>query len=308
MKLASPGRSRRFVPGRSLHFVRAAALGACLSAFSACDGESTGTTTSGAGAVVFTTYGEEYIEQELPASEFEDGWSVRFEKFFIVLGDVSVGKEGASSPAAKMATPKLFSMTKPAGDKAVVAFPNLPGTAYTHVSYAVGPATAATEIAEGVTEADTQQMVQNGYSVYIEATASKDGATKKFAWGFKTNTLYDKCKGEVAGKETDGVVVTNGGTDNVQLTIHGDHFFYDDLQSPEAKVRFDNIAAADANDDGTVTLEELAAVQLATIPAEKGSYGTGSAAGVNDLRAFVESLSRTLGHFRGEGECIARAR
>jgi hypothetical protein len=267
----------------------------------------------GTGTVTFTTWGEELIEKEIPAKDaegkpfVEDGWSVKYSKFLVVIADVAVAEEG-KEPVAKLPTPKLFDMHA-AGEKAVAVFTGLPGKAYTHVSYAVSPATAAVELGGGATEADKQLMVQGGYSVYVEATATKDAITKSYAWGFRTSTLYDRCKGELSGKETDGVVVTNGGNDAVQLTIHGDHLYYDDLQSPAAKVRFDSIASADVDDDGRVTLEELAAVQLAdTTKIKAGPYGTGSASGINDLRAFVEALSRTVGHFRGEGECLARAR
>lgn len=267
----------------------------------------------GKGSVTFTTWGEAYIEKEIPPKSpegeviVEDGWTVRYGKFLIVIADVAVAEEG-KSPVAKLATPKLFDMHAP-GEKAVVAFADLPGKPYTHVSYAVSPATGAVELGAGATEADKQIMVTGGYSLYVEGTATKGTRVKSFAWGFKTSTLYDRCKGEISGKETDGVVVTNGGDDNVQLTIHGDHLFYDDLQSPEAKIRLDNIAAADADNDGNVTLEELGAVQLADkTKITAGPYGTGSASGINDLRAFVEALSRTVGHFRGEGECLARAR
>ena len=57
-----------------------------------------------------------------------------------------------------------------------------------------------------------------------------------------------------------------------------------------------------------MTLAELSAVKLARLPKENGPYGTGSAADVTDLGAFVTGLTRTVGHFRGEGECISRAR
>lgn len=268
----------------------------------------------GKGDVTFTAWGEDFIEKEIPAKDpatgeviVEDGWTIRFSKFLIVISDVSVG-EADKEPAAKMTTPKLYDMHAP-GRKPVVTFTGLPGKAYTHVSYAVGPATPSAELAGGATDADKQLMVQGGYSVYVEGTLAKDATTKSFTWGFGTNTLYDRCEGEVSGKMTEGVVVTNGGNDSVELTIHGDHLFYDDLQSPDAKLRVDALANADADADGKITLEELAAVQLADpqkIP--PGTYGTGSASNVNDLRAFVEALSRTLGHFRGEGECLARAR
>lgn len=289
-----------------------AALG--ITTLLACSSD-TGTTGSadGQGTVTFTTWGEEYIEQEIPVKSaegetiVEDGWTIKYTKFLIIISEIAVGEEG-KEPVAKLTTPKLFDMHS-AGEKPVISFPNLPGKAYNHVSYAVVPATAAVEVGQGATEADKQAMVSNGYSIYVEGSGTKDATTKTFKWGFKTNTLYDKCKGEISGKETDGVVVTNGGTDSVQLTIHGDHFYYDDLQSQDAKVRFGNIANADANNDGEVTLEELAAVSLADkTKITEGPYGTGSAANINDLRAFIEALSRTVGHFRGEGECLARAR
>lgn len=276
---------------------------AVLLALVACsDDEGSG----GTGTVSFTTYGEDYIEKEIPASDVEDGWRVTFTKFLLALGPVSVGESASGPPAATMPGAKLFDMHR-AGDKPVFSA-SLPAKAYPHVSFAVAPATAAIELADGVPEADKQLMVSNGYSVYVEGSMAKGAATKSFKWGFETSTLYYGCKGELAGKETEGVVVTNGGTDAVELTIHGDHFFYDDLQSPDAKVRGDHLAEADTNGDGEITLEELAAVQLAALPKDKGTFGTGTASNVNDLRAFLEALSRTVGHFRGEGECFAKPR
>jgi len=279
--------------------------------FAAACSSSTGSTSGGGGdgqgKVVFTTFGEEFIEKEIPATEFEDGWTAKYDRFLLAMHDVSVADGPTAAPIAKMTESKIFDMKKP-GDRPVVSFTGLPGKAYTHVSYRIGPATAASLPSEGATDADKQLMLASGYSVYVEGTLSKGAESKTFKWGFATNTLYDRCEGDLNGKKTEGVVVTNGGTDTVQLTIHGDHFFYDDLQAANAKVRGGNIAGADANKDGAVTLEELAAVKLTAIPKENGSYGTGSAANINDLRTFVEALSRTLGHFRGEGECFASAK
>jgi len=261
--------------------------------------------SDGQGTVAFTTYGEDYIESEISAANVEDGWVIKYERFLITFHDIKV-REGDGVPAAAMPGSKLFNNKIP-GDKSIISFPAVPAKAYDRVSYRVAPAGAATELGQGVTDADKQLMVSNGYAIYLEATATKAAVTKKYKWGFKLSTLYDRCKGELSGKETDGAVVTNGGNDTIQLTTHGDHFYYDDLQSKEAKVRFDNIAAADVNMDGEITLEELATVKLAAIPKANGSYGTGSATGINDLRQFVEANSRTVGHFRGEGECFVSA-
>jgi hypothetical protein len=264
-----------------------------------------GDADEGTGSVAFSTWGEEYIEQEIPAADVEDGWAIHFDKFLVDIGRISIAEEGGSE-AAEMKGSFLFDHTK-AGVKPLQTFANLPARAFAHVSFEIAPVTADTQVA-GVSETDKSFMASNGYSVYVEANATKGSVSKRFVWGFTTATLYDRCKGELGGKETDGVVVTNGGTDQAEITIHGDHFFYDDLQANEAKVRFDNLAAADADMDGTITMAELAQVKLAAIPREKGTYGTGSASGIDDLATFVTALSRTVGHFRGEGECFASAK
>lgn len=263
--------------------------------------------SEGSGKVEFSTWGEEYIEQGIPADDVEDGWSIRYRKFLVVIGSVRIA-DASGAVGSEMKTSKLFDMTKP-GVKPVVTFDGVPAKAWTHVSYRVSPISGDSALA-GASEADKQLMASGGFSIYVDAVATKAGATKTFSWGFRTDTLYDRCEGELGGKKTEGVVVTNGGTDQPQITVHGDHLFYDDLQAEEAKVRFQNIADADRDGDGTITLEELASVKLASLPSDKskGSYGTGSATGINDLSTFVTALSRTLGHFRGEGECFASSR
>ncbi len=272
-----------------------------LAGCSASDG---GATPVGKGKVSFTTWGEAYIETGIPKSVFTDGWSVEYSRFLVTLRDVKVaGADGVV--VAQMAKPKVFDLVK-AGQKAVVSFPDLPARAYTEVSYQIGPVDAAADLGDGVTAADRDDLVKNGASLHVIGAAT-DGSTKKtFDWYFPVATVYEHCKASRDGKDTEGVVVTNGGDDVNQLTIHGDHLFYDDLASPSAKVRFGNLAAADKDGDGQITLTELSAVKLASIPKEKGTYGTG-AASVDDLGAFVSALSRTVGHFRGEGECFSKA-
>ncbi|WP_437731013.1 hypothetical protein [Sorangium sp. So ce1335] len=275
---------------------RAAALSLAAAALAGCGDDG----AAGVGRVEFTTWGEEYIEQEIPAADLEDGWSVQYQKFLFVLRNVTVADRDGNV-GARMQGSILFDHTKP-GPKPVVTFDDLEARPWERVSYEIGPADADTAL-EGATEADKALLIEAGASVHIEATARKGDVEKRLDWTFARATRYADCAGERAGKETDGVLVTNGGTDTVELTIHGDHFFYDDLQAATAARRFAPIAAADADDDGAVTLEELAAVRLVAI--DEGPYGTGSAGDIDDLGAFVAALSRTLGHFRGEGECVS---
>lgn len=262
-----------------------------------------GSESAGTGAVSFSTWGEDFIEKEIPAATFADGWTIKFSKFLIVLGDIRVADD-KGSVGAQMETTILVDHHVP-GVKPIQSFANLEAKPWTDVSFVSRPPDANTALGPGVVEADLMMMKDQGYAVYIEASAEKGAEKKTFRWGFGVATKYAQCKGDKDGREIEGALVTNGGTDDVELTIHGDHFFYDDLQSPEAALRFDAIAASDANTDGEITLTELSQKKLVDIDPNMGGYGTGILADVNDLGAFVAALSRTLGHFRGEGECIA---
>ncbi|RKG76722.1 hypothetical protein [Corallococcus terminator] len=259
--------------------------------------------SSGQGNVAFTAYGEDFIEKEIPASAFEDGWTVRYTKFLVKLGELKVANQ-EGEVAAEQAPAKVYDVHRP-GPVSVAAFNDLASEEWDAVSYAIAPATDAT--AGNADAEDVTRMNTEGWSVYVEGTATKGAASKRFRWGFPTNTLYERCENEDIGS---GVTVPKGGTETVQLTIHGDHLFFDDLQSPDAKMRFDAIAAADSTGvvgpDGEVTLDELGLVDLTTLPTNQ--YGTGGAGSVRTLRDFVTALVRTVGHYRGEGECSPRVR
>jgi hypothetical protein len=258
--------------------------------------------SDGNGKVSFTTYGEDYIEREIPATDVEDGWRITFDEFLISIGEVSIGEPNAA-PAYRMQESMLVSMKSP-GDKPVTQFSDVPARAYPNVRYAVLPVTETALLGVGATAEQKARMMRDGQSLYVSGRFTKGSDVKSFAWGFSARTSYENCKADVGGKETPGIVVTKGVTESVQLTIHGDHLFYDDLRDPNAKLRVDAIASADTDGNGDITLAELASVKLASIPSTFGPYGTGSASGIHDLRAFVEALSHTVGHFRGEGDCI----
>jgi hypothetical protein len=271
-------------------------LGAVVLGLTAC-GE-------GSGDVVFTTYGEDYIEKEIPASAFEDGWSVRFTKFLVTLGELKVGG-GGNNVAAASARAQVYDVHRP-GPVEVARFTGLSAKDWREVSYAIAPSADAT--AGNASAEDLAKLKEGGFAVYVEGAAVKGEETKRFGWGFTQNTLYEHCESTDKGE---GLTVPDGGAETVQLTIHGDHLFFDDLQSPDAKMRFDAFAAADVEGgltgpNGEITLEELALVDLTSLP--PGTYGTGGAGNVRNLRDFVNALARTLGHYQGEGECAPRAR
>jgi hypothetical protein len=265
-------------------------------------GDPTG--SGGEGTLVFTTWGEEYIEHEIPEAEFADGWSVEYEKFLVNFQNIVVA--GGEDVAARGLSHSLLFDNHVRGVKSVVDFDGVAAKAYANVSYAIAPVSESTALAPGVTENDKQLMLDRGYSIYVEGKASKGDLTKRFAWGFAIGTRYQDCHSQQDGRDEAGVVVTNRGELEVQLTTHGDHLFYDRLQastnpSLETALRFDALAEADDDDDGEVTMAELNARPLNVRLYDPSGLEAATQG------AFVTALARTVGHFRGEGECtIAR--
>lgn len=251
----------------------------------------------GTGGLELQTWGEDYIESGIPASDFADGWSVTYSKFLLNLAEVRIADRDGHV-AALFDEPTVFDLVQE-GPSAVARFDDVTAQRWDEASVVVAPAPSTT--AGTASEADAALLSGKAASVHVEGRAAKDGVEKTFAWTFDTDTLYSGCGDE----EGAGVVVPAGRTAVAQLTIHGDHFFYDDLVGEEAEVRFDAIAAADADQDGEVTRDELARVDLTTLPLDR--YGTGGA-DVRDLWSFLSAQSRTLVHWNGEGECVVSVR
>jgi hypothetical protein len=118
----------------------------------------------GAGTATFSTWGEEYIEEQIPSDPtgeagFVDGWTLHYEKFLVVFRAIRVaderGQVGAELPGSL-----LVDNTVP-GRKELAVFPGLAAKHWTRVSYEIGPADADTELVAG-DPADLTSMVDGG--------------------------------------------------------------------------------------------------------------------------------------------------
>ena len=278
------------------------ALGALLAG---CGGDA----AVGTGTVNVAIWGEEYIESTagIPAMMgstvgFVDGWSVRFTKFLVSVGQVSVNSTGGT--ANTLPPLRVYNLHGTSGPVRIGSLPNVPARRQDLVGYRIAPPTAdSTPGNSGATASDITAMRSGGFSLWVEGTATKPGRATPitFRWTFGNTVDYTRCELEGAF----GVAVPSGGTADVQLTIHGDHFFYDRVGA-DAQLRFEDIAAADRNMDNMVTLEELAMVDLTTLPRDR--YDPSGAPNVNTLRDFMGVLSTTVGHYNGEGECTVTRR
>ena len=241
---------------------------------------------SATGTLGLELCGEEYIEDGIPATEFEDGYVVTFDKFLINLGEITVAKEG-SSPAIDEQEMRVWDLTMP-GPFDLASAEASTGH-YDHTAYSITGATVAS-VSGNATDDDLQLMIDEGYSVYVVGSATDGATTKIFAWGFHTETVYDPCHSEA--------VLDDGSEATVQITIHGDHLFYDDAVSTSPGLLFSEIALADANDDSEVTASELVDHDITTL----SNYGVGSL-DIFNMWDFISHMTTTLGHIDGEGHC-----
>jgi hypothetical protein len=156
-------------------------------------------------------------------------------------------------------------------------------------------------------------MVDGGYSMWIEGTASDGSETYPFDLRFTDLSVRgEACQNGV--DETDGLVVPNDAVVNAQVTIHLDHLFFDTYATEEALLRFEPWAAV-AGDDGIITMDDLETQTLADRRDRDGDplldgednpvvYDPGPLVlPSNNLREYVHAAATTMGHFNGEGHC-----
>jgi len=238
------------------------------------------------------------IERELLTT---DGWTIKYERFLVHVSAVNVA--GDDQVLAASAGPQIIDHVAPAPKSLLVATVRT-ARAWEDVNLQIGPALADTEIALGekVTEVDRTMMQNGGLALHVEGKVSKAGVTKVFKWSFTTDTLYGGCDENRNGVVTRGLVVPPDGKDAADVVIGGEVLFADDLAG--GVTRAEAIALADADADGTVTLDELRSTPLDAARAAGGPYGTGESEDVSDLGAFVEALTqRLVVRFRATGSC-----
>ncbi|MCW5803260.1 MAG: hypothetical protein KIT31_12825 [Deltaproteobacteria bacterium] len=260
-------------------------------ALAACSDEQSGTITA-------TAYGEDFIEQGIPADVFGDGWSVSFDAFLVSIGTpkAKAGEGGAEVGPDAMFVVDLARPSNGAGYE--LASFAAPGGFYDHYGYRIAPSATATNV--NAAAGDFDDMTTEGFSIWVRGTATKGAETRAIDWGFKLDMAYAHC-------EMDRSV--DGNTVEMQSTIHADHLFYDDATSPEPAVAFQLVADADGADgstpDGTISLAELAATDIRG----EARYQVGSqrdpqtGADIVNLAQYITLQATTVGHINGEGHC-----
>jgi hypothetical protein len=285
------------------------------------------------GSVQAFVVAEETIPDGLTPGDGEeniqDGWAVSYDKFLAVVGNFRATRQGSAEQRASRDVFIVDMKSLPTSGFTIAQFDDLAATRWDRVGYDMPRAASDTPCAPSVSAEDCDFMRQHRFSVYFEATmtnpegvscrraaggGSSDCVSRtevSFVFGLSSGTSFDDCSDE---DDVPGFAVPSGGTVQVKPTIHGDHWFFDNItQGAEITARQAQwIADADRSNagnlsDGVVTTAELqASTAGAFFPASLGYNLSGTLVPVTNGFTFLEAQVHTLGDYQGEGECPTR--
>lgn len=203
-----------------------------------------------------------------------DGWSIKADKLVVHVTQMTV--TGADDVLTASAAAVIADFAKP-GSPSLLSATNRKARVWERFAFEIGPAAEGDVVLAGdVAEADVTRMQKEALSILFEGTATFGDQKKTFSWALTTDTLYSDCP---------AVVVPPNDTGAVDIVFRADVFFADDPARPDL-LQFQPFADADADGDGAITLEELAA------PSGLGA-------------ALEENARRIVGSVHGTGSCTS---
>lgn len=204
----------------------------------------------------------------------DDGWSISFDRFVTALGGVDLeNEEGGNSILESGSCAKysgtnyewLMDVTQVTNQKVGLAY----GLGTCSLEWRFRGPSSDTALGVGVSEADLQEMRVETMDAYndedrpitlrVIASAVKGSARIDLDWTFRNSFSVERCVND-ADEEGPSLLELESGDDaEFVIEVRGEELF---RRTPEedAPFEFEGIALADADGDGTTTLEELALV------------------------------------------------
>jgi hypothetical protein len=202
-----------------------------------------------------------------------DGWHISFERLLVSLGGAGLGGRGIGGRGADDAACNSYAG---AGYERLFDF-TLAGTQKLSDIYGLGSCGVRLRLrspgsdsllGQGVTvddlafmrTEDTDAVITKGRrSVYVRGKATREAATKRFEWSFRLGVSLHGCASEGGAGFASDVALVGGESLPLPVVVHGEELFHEGLDD-SSPLRFDAIAAADADGDQTITLDELGSV------------------------------------------------
>jgi hypothetical protein len=265
---------------------------------------------AGTGQVRVQLGAEETISEGISKGEGVENardYAVSYAKFLIAIGNVQLGK---SSTGQQLQDKNVYiADLKQLGVQGVqlASFDDVSAGQWDEFGYELVLPDANTRALGNVSQSDLQQMVDNGWTYWIEGTVARaqaEGGPVTFVLQTAVPTLFDRCG--IDGQP--GLAVVADGTATGTITIHGDHLWFNSFPTgSEGTVerRTAWLVAADLDKDGKVSTEDLAALDATEVFTTSLGYSLdGAPVVIESALDFVRAQLATQGHFKGEGECI----
>jgi hypothetical protein len=287
-----------------------------LAAITACTSTTDGGTADGnaKGTVQIFVVPEDTIANGLePGTELEniqDGWTITYDRYLVTIGNFRAKR---TDTGATIGDPSIYVLdlkSAPETGYVVAELEDVAAVRWDKFGLDVPNAKAGAKTLAPTKQSDVDFMIQNGYSVYYEGSAEKDGEKISFKWGFAAGTSFDDCATEDG---LAGFAVPAGGTVQVKPTIHGDHQYFDNVtQGVEITKRLAQwIKTCDADEDKELTLDELKRCDIAKAmpspPYDVSSVTDRDGDGKITVYDYVDTQMRTFADYQGDGECPTRA-
>jgi len=255
---------------------------------------------------------EETIPKGLQAGdgdeEIRDGFSVSFSRYIVVVGQVAMSQAGDANPQESSDVAVADFVTLPSTPPELTTFNDIPTGQYTSFGFETPAPDQGVMNLNDVDQDDIDAMVAGGLSYIIEGTITQvsDEATKDFLIEADVPSVYTNCAVEDGEP---GVNVASNST--ADITIHGDHIFFNGFPEEEGNVvrlaqwMWD---VEDVNADEVLTkadFEEASNVETLFPSPPNGVYELAGAPidQINNAWDFIRAQLATQGHILGEGEC-----
>ena len=249
-----------------------------------------------------------------------DGWRVRYDKYIVAVGDIDV--HFSSDENVEAHDESVFAvdlMAVPATGEPFWELAGLRAGRWEFGYETAGAAHGATRH-DSVSESDFERMQQEDATYLIEGVLEKidgqscpprdpdqscyDNPSISFNFLVSAETVFGPC-------ELDGIPgfsISDGATQTVAVTIHGDHLFFNGFPEGDegGVLRLAQwLADCDLDRDGQVTRAELESIDPSELSQIDSRYQLGGSpiTPLHDMWDYVAAQLKTQGHMNGEGEC-----
>jgi hypothetical protein len=243
-----------------------------------------------------------------PGSQPENtkDFGVSYSKFIVAVGRVQLGRG-----AERLESPGVFLVDLArVGTQGVqiAAFEGVGAGEWDAFAFETPSADQDSEARE-VSDDDAALMREHGWTYWIEGAVERpaaQGGPVEFVIQVEVATRFDRC--ELDGEP--GLTVVANGTASGDVTIHGDHLWFNSFATgSEASIerRSAWLVAADGDGDGHVSTDDLARLDATEVFTTELGYSLDGAPDgivIDSALDFVRAQLATQGHFRGEGECV----